>query len=108
MAAGSSDRDSGDDISRDARGDVREEIRKFLTTRRARISPEQAGLPRTAETADGSPVCAATRSPSSPASPASTTPSSSAATPAGVSESVIDGIARALQLDEAERIHFWI
>ena len=30
---------------RDVRGDVRAEIREFLTTRRARITPEQAGLP---------------------------------------------------------------
>src|SRR4051794_19057141 len=30
---------------RDVRGDVRAQIREFLSTRRARISPEQAGLP---------------------------------------------------------------
>ena len=37
MAAGSDDRD--------IRGGVRGEIREFLCTRRARISPERAGLP---------------------------------------------------------------
>jgi transcriptional regulator with XRE-family HTH domain len=31
--------------NRDICGDVREEIREFLTTRRAKITPEQAGLP---------------------------------------------------------------
>jgi hypothetical protein len=31
--------------NRDVRGDVRGDIREFLSTRRARISPEQAGLP---------------------------------------------------------------
>ena len=31
--------------SRDVRGDVRGEIREFLTTRRAKITPVQAGLP---------------------------------------------------------------
>jgi hypothetical protein len=35
---------TGDDHD-DVRGDVRGQIREFLTTRRARISPEQAGLP---------------------------------------------------------------
>ena len=31
--------------NRDIRGDVRGEIREFLSTRRARITPEEAGLP---------------------------------------------------------------
>ena len=31
--------------NRDIRGDVRGQIREFLTTRRARITPEQAKLP---------------------------------------------------------------
>ncbi len=30
---------------RDVRGDVRDQIREFLTTRRGKITPEQAGLP---------------------------------------------------------------
>jgi hypothetical protein len=33
------------DTDRDIRGDIRTEIREFLSTRRARITPEQAGLP---------------------------------------------------------------
>src|SRR3954465_15930960 len=32
-------------VQRDVRGDVRAQIREFLSTRRARITPEQAGLP---------------------------------------------------------------
>jgi hypothetical protein len=34
----------GDD-PRDVRGEVRAQIREFITTRRARNSPEPAGLP---------------------------------------------------------------
>jgi transcriptional regulator with XRE-family HTH domain len=87
------------------RGDVRGQIREFLTTRRARISPEQAGLPiygggrrrvkglRREEAAllAGISIEYYTRL------------ERGAAT--GVSESVIDGITHALQLDEAERAH---
>jgi len=36
---------AGRDDHRDIRGDVRGQIREFLSTRRARISPSQAGLP---------------------------------------------------------------
>ena len=36
---------AGRDGNRDIRGDVRGQIREFLSTRRARISPGQAGLP---------------------------------------------------------------
>ncbi len=36
---------AGRDDNRDIRGDVRGQIREFLSTRRARISPGQAGLP---------------------------------------------------------------
>ena len=43
---------------------VRGEIRAFLSTRRARISPAQAGLPVYGESTGGSRACAARRSPS--------------------------------------------
>ncbi|MFD5754883.1 hypothetical protein ACFWIZ_06425, partial [Streptomyces sp. NPDC127044] len=33
------------DTDRDIRGDFRAEIREFLGTRRARVTPEQVGLP---------------------------------------------------------------
>jgi transcriptional regulator with XRE-family HTH domain len=95
---------TGDDCG-GIRGDVRGQIREFLTTRRARISPEQAGLPiygggrrrvkglRREEAAllAGISIEYYTRL------------ERGAAT--GVSESVIDGITHALQLDEAERAH---
>ncbi len=86
-------------------GGVRGEIREFLGTRRARISPEQAGLPvyggerrrvpglRREEVAvlAGISIEYYTRLERGNAT--------------GVSESVIDGIGHALQLDEAERAH---
>jgi transcriptional regulator with XRE-family HTH domain len=81
-----------------------EEIRDFLVTRRARITPEQAGLPaygkkrrvpglRREEVAllAGISVEYYTRLERGNAR--------------GVSESVLEGIARALQLDDAERAH---
>ena len=90
---------------RDVRGDVRSEIRQFLSTRRARISPEQAGLPvyggdrrrvpglRREEVASlaGVSIQYYTRLERGDAT--------------GVSESVIEAIAQALRLDEAERLH---
>jgi transcriptional regulator with XRE-family HTH domain len=101
MAARNDDRDTGGDV----RGDVRTDIREFLSTRRARISPEQAGLPiyggarrrvtglRREEVAllAGISTEYYTRLERGNAT--------------GMSESVIDGIAHALQLDEAERTH---
>lgn len=45
--------------------DDRDEIRAFLATRRAKITPEQAG--HRAEAAAGCPACAASKSPSWPA-----------------------------------------
>jgi transcriptional regulator with XRE-family HTH domain len=91
--------------SRDIRRDVRGEIREFLSTRRARISPEQVGLPvyggdrrrvsglRREEVAvlAGISIEYYTRLERGNAT--------------GVSEGVIEGIAHALQLDEAERMH---
>jgi transcriptional regulator with XRE-family HTH domain len=84
--------------------DTRNEIREFLTSRRARITPELAGLPaygsnrrvsglRREEVAllAGISVEYYTRLERGNA--------------AGVSDSVLDGLARALQLDEAERAH---
>jgi transcriptional regulator with XRE-family HTH domain len=82
----------------------RSDIREFLTTRRARLTPEQAGLPnfggrrrvpglRREEVAllAGMSVEYYVRLERGNAS--------------GVSESVLEGISRALQLDEAERTH---
>lgn len=84
--------------------DIREDIKEFLRTRRARITPDQAGLPaygtnrrvkglRREEVAmlAGISVEYYTRLERGNA--------------AGVSDGVIEGLVRALQLDEAERLH---
>jgi transcriptional regulator with XRE-family HTH domain len=86
--------------------DSRSEIRTFLTSRRARITPEQAGLPtyggkrrvpglRREEVAllAGVSVDYYTRLERGNAQ--------------GASESVLEAVARALQLDEAERAHLF-
>jgi transcriptional regulator with XRE-family HTH domain len=85
--------------------DTRSEIREFLTSRRARITPEQAGLPtygprrvpglRREEVAvlAGVSVPYYTRLERGDMS--------------GVSEGVLDALARALALDEAERAHLF-
>jgi transcriptional regulator with XRE-family HTH domain len=86
--------------------DTKNDIREFLISRRARITPEQAGLPaygtrrrvtglRREEVAmlTGISVEYYTRLERGNAN--------------GVSEDVLEGIARALQLDEAERAHLF-
>jgi transcriptional regulator with XRE-family HTH domain len=86
--------------------DARNEIREFLISRRAKITPEQAGVPwygdkrrvpglRREEVAllAGVSVDYYTRLERGSA--------------AGVSESVLEALARALQLDEAERAHLF-
>ncbi|MBB2947003.1 transcriptional regulator with XRE-family HTH domain [Actinoplanes lutulentus] len=83
--------------------DNRAEVRDFLTTRRAKITPERAGLP-----AFGQRRVAGLRR-SEVASLAGMSVEYYAKLErgqlAGVSASVLDAIARALQLDEAERAH---
>jgi len=90
---------------RDVRGDVRAQIREFLSTRRARISPEQAGLP--VYGGDRRRVPGLRRS--EVASLAGISPEYMTklerGNATGVSDSVIDRLAHALQLDEAERAH---
>ena len=86
--------------------DTRNEIREFLTSRRARITPEQTGLPtfggtrrvpglRREEVAllAGVSVDYYTRLERGNAS--------------GVSDTVLEALARALQLDDTERIHLF-
>jgi transcriptional regulator with XRE-family HTH domain len=87
-----------------SRNDVRGEIRQFLTTRRAKLTPTQAGLPayggnrrvpglRREEVAllAGISIEYYTRLERGNAR--------------GVSDEVLEGLARALQLDEVERAH---
>jgi hypothetical protein len=85
--------------NRDIRGDVRGEIREFLTTRRAKITPERAGLPVFG--GDRRRVSGLRRDEvallAGISSQYYTRLERGNAT--GVSDSVIDGIARALQLD---------
>ena len=93
------------DGDRDVRGDVRAEIREFLGSRRARISPEQAGLPVYAR--DRRRVPGLRRS--EVASLAGISPEYltklERGQATGVSAGVVEGLAAALQLDEAERAH---
>ena len=92
-------------VPRSVRGGVRGEIREFLSTRRGRVTPQQAGLPvyggdrrrvtglRREEVALRAGI----------SSEYYTRLERGNAT--GVTESVLDGIAEALQLDDAERAH---
>jgi transcriptional regulator with XRE-family HTH domain len=87
------------------RRDVRGQIRAFLAIRRARISPEQAGLP--VYHADRRRVSGLRREEVAVLAGISTEYYTrfERGNATGVSESVIDGIAHALQLDDAERTH---
>jgi transcriptional regulator with XRE-family HTH domain len=83
--------------------DNRLEVREFLTSRRAKITPEQTGLP----------VAGQRRVPGLRRSEVAALAGMSVeyyaklerGSLAGVSASVLDAIARALQLDDAERTH---
>lgn len=84
--------------------DKRDDIRDFLTTRRARITPEEAGLPAFGENR---------RVPGLRREEVAMLAGVSVdyyirlerGDARGASEEVLDGVARALQLDEAERAH---
>jgi transcriptional regulator with XRE-family HTH domain len=86
--------------------DARAEIRDFLTSRRARITPQQAGLPE---------YGGQRRVPGLRRSELATLAGISVeyltqlerGNLAGASETVLDALARALQLDEAERTHLF-
>jgi transcriptional regulator with XRE-family HTH domain len=93
------------DQPRDSREEVRVEIREFLSTRRARITPEQAGLPTYGH--ERRRVIGLRRE--EVALLAGVSPQYyvrlERGDATGISEPVIDGVAHALQLDEAERAH---
>jgi transcriptional regulator with XRE-family HTH domain len=104
MAASNHDRDLHGTARGDLRGDLRRQIREFLSTRRARISPAQAGLPAYG---DRRRVSGLRREEVAVLAGISseyyTRLERGNAT--GVSQGVIDAIAQALHLDEAERAH---
>jgi transcriptional regulator with XRE-family HTH domain len=83
--------------------DNRVEVREFLTTRRAKVSPERAGLP----TAGQRRVPGLRRSEVAALAGMSVEyyAKLERGALAGVSTSVLEAIARALQLDDAERAH---
>jgi hypothetical protein len=80
-------------------------VHDFLAIRRARITPEQAGMPRYGEKRRV-PGCGVKRSPRWRRELRLLRPAR-AWEPVGVSNSVLEGLARALQLDEAECQHLF-
>ena len=96
---------AGNSGAGDIRGDVRGQIRAFLSTRRARISPGQAGLP--GYRGEHRRVSGLRREEVAVLAGISTEYYTrfERGNATGVSEGVIDGIAHALQLDDAERTH---
>jgi transcriptional regulator with XRE-family HTH domain len=83
--------------------DARTEIREFLTSRRARITPQQVGLPAY----DGRRVLGLRREEVAVLAGVSVPYYTrlERGDLAGASDSVLDALARALQLDDAERAH---
>ncbi|WP_454778019.1 helix-turn-helix transcriptional regulator [Georgenia muralis] len=89
----------------DSRNDLRHEVREFLTTRRARITPGQAGLPVTGNR----------RVPGLRRSEVATLAGLSVeyyarlerGQIAGASSGVLESLVRALRLDETERAHLF-
>ena len=83
-----------------------DDIREFLTTRRARITPSRPASPCTAPTA-ASPACAARRSPLLAGISVEYYTRLERGNVGSVSDGVLDGLVHALQLDEAERDHLY-
>jgi transcriptional regulator with XRE-family HTH domain len=86
--------------------DNRQDVREFLASRRARVTPEQAGLPTWSETRR---VPGLRRGEVAQLAGVSVEyyTKLERGNLAGVSESVLDALARALQFDEAERAHLF-
>jgi len=93
------------DDRRDVRDDVRAQIREFLSSRRAKVSPEQAGLP--VYGGDRRRVSGLRREEVAALAGISSEyyVRLERGSATGVSDSVIEGIAQALLLSEAERAH---
>ncbi|GIF74612.1 helix-turn-helix domain-containing protein [Asanoa siamensis] len=86
--------------------DSRDEVREFLASRRGRISPEQAGLPSFGGTRRVAGLRRAEVALLAGISPDYYT-RLERGNLSGVSDSVLNAIARALRLDEAERSHLY-
>jgi transcriptional regulator with XRE-family HTH domain len=84
--------------------DTQDAVREFLASRRARLTPEQAGLPSFGGTRRVAGLRRAEVAMLAGVSPDYYT-RLERGNLAGVSDSVLDAIARALQLDDAERSH---
>lgn len=94
---------SGDE--RDVRNDARRDLREFLATRRDRITPQQAGLPNYG--GERRRVAGLRREEVALLAGVSTDYYTrlERGNATGVSDSVVESVARALQLDDAERAH---
>ncbi|GGK74389.1 helix-turn-helix transcriptional regulator [Mangrovihabitans endophyticus] len=86
--------------------DTQDDVREFLASRRARITPEQAGLPSFGGTRRVAGLRRAEVAMLAGVSPDYYT-RLERGNLAGVSDTVLDAIARALQLDDAERSHLY-
>jgi transcriptional regulator with XRE-family HTH domain len=87
--------------------DAKNEIREFLTTRRARLTPEQAGMPTFGNSPRRVPGLRREEVALLAGVSADYYTRLERGNTAGVSEHVLEAIARALQLDEPERAHLF-
>ncbi len=84
----------------------RAEVREFLTSRRAKITPQQAGLPESGQP-PGARTAPRRGRRARRCQHRVLLPSSERGSLGGVSASVLDALAQALQLDDAERAHLF-
>src|SRR3954454_95455 len=89
----------------DVRGDVRAQIREFLTSRRARITPQQAGLPVFGSDRRRVPGLRRDEAAMLAGISSEYYVRLERGDATGISEGVVEGIVHALQLDDAERSH---
>jgi transcriptional regulator with XRE-family HTH domain len=95
------------DDEQKVRAEAREQMREFLTTRRERVTPHEAGLPNYGGSRRR--VTGLRREEVALLAGVSTDYYTrlERGTATGVSDGVVEGVARALQLDEAERNHLY-
>src|SRR3954453_6919636 len=87
------------------RADVRAQIREFLTSRRARITPQQAGLPVFGSDRRRVPGLRRDEAAMLAGISSEYYVRLERGDATGISEGVVEGIVHALQLDDAERSH---